>query len=142
MEWPYHRGQSFKYKELEILTELLITIPGRLPGLNEYQAACRGHWASGAKMKSDAQQQCEYAMALAKRKKVYFETADIAIVWYEKNKRRDKDNISFGRKFIFDALQTMGILENDGWKQIRKITEKFEVDKSNPRIEILLRAVE
>lgn len=28
VEWPYHRGQPFKYKELEILTELLITIPG------------------------------------------------------------------------------------------------------------------
>ena len=124
------------------MTELLITIPGRLPGMNEYQMACRSHWSNGAKMKSDAQQICELYMAKAKRKKVHFEKADISIVWYEKNKRRDKDNISFGRKFIFDALQSMGILDNDGWGQIAEIRERFEVDKGNPRIEILLRAVE
>lgn len=124
------------------MTELILTIPGRLPGMNEYQNACRSHWASGAMMKSDAQQICELSMAKARRSKAHFDRADIAITWYEKNKRRDKDNISFGRKFIFDALQSMGILENDGWKQIRRITEQFEVDKNNPRIEILLKAVE
>ena len=53
------------------------------------------------------------------------------------------DNISgFGRKVIFDALQNMGILKNDGWKQIKSITEYWEVDKKNPRIEVILESEE
>lgn len=41
-----------------------------------------------------------------------------------------------GQKFIFDALQEIGFIKNDGWKQIRNVTHMFEVDKNNPRIEI------
>ena len=39
--------------------------------------------------------------------------------WYEKNRRRDLDNISsFGRKVIQDALVQTHVLQNDGWKEI------------------------
>lgn len=124
------------------MTELLIVIPGRLPGLNEYTAACRGNKFVGAKMKNEAQRQCEWAMTKAKRQKAHFDRVNISIIWYEPNRRRDMDNISFGRKFIFDALQTMGILDNDGWKQIKGINESFKVDKTTPRIEVLLTATE
>lgn len=124
------------------MNELRITIPDRLPGLNEYQAACRSNKFVGAKMKQTAQMQCECAMLRARRDKVHFDKVDVEITWIEKNKRRDKDNISFGRKFIFDALQSMGILDNDGWGQIGDITERFDVDKKEPRIEILLKECE
>lgn len=62
--------------------------------------------------------------------------ADFDITWYCKNKRKDKDNIMGGQKFIFDGLVTAGILENDGWKQIGNVSHFFEVDKNNPRIHV------
>lgn len=57
--------------------------------------------------------------------------------WYEKNKRRDLDNISsFGRKVIQDALVQAHTLENDGWKNIIQFSDEFYVDADNPRIEV------
>ena len=90
-------------------------------------------------------------MAYAKMKKMYTEKvkrsaeslpvikrADFIIVWYCENKRKDKDNIVAGQKFIFDGLVEGGILENDGWKQIGDISHVFKVDKENPRIEVII----
>jgi hypothetical protein len=67
--------------------------------------------------------------------------ADYVITWYCKNMRQDKDNIMAGQKFIFDGLMAAKKLQNDGWKQVRDVTHKFEVDKKNPRIEVVIRAI-
>ena len=57
--------------------------------------------------------------------------------WVERDRRRDKDNISsFGRKVIQDALVAMGALRNDGWANIDGFTDSFYVDPDDPRIEI------
>ena len=57
--------------------------------------------------------------------------------WVERDRRRDKDNISsFGRKVIQDALVAMGALRNDGWANIDGFTDSFSVDPDDPRIEI------
>src|SRR5690606_4572198 len=66
---------------------------------------------------------------------------DVAIHWYESDKRRDKDNIMAGTKFIFDGLVKAGVLPNDGWKNIGNISHLFYVDRTNPRIEVELREV-
>lgn len=38
--------------------------------------------------------------------------------WFEKNKKRDKDNVVFGKKFILDSLQEMQVIGNDNWEWI------------------------
>ena len=64
-------------------------------------------------------------------------------MWYEPNKRRDLDNISsFGRKVIQDALVNLGVLENDGWQNIRGFNDEFRVSKDEPRIEVHIFEVE
>ena len=61
-------------------------------------------------------------------------------LWVEPNRRRDLDNISsFGRKVIQDALVDTGVLKDDGWKYVVGFSDKFDVDKKNPRIEVLIR---
>lgn len=63
--------------------------------------------------------------------------------WYEQNKRRDLDNVSsFGRKVIQDALVDTGVLKDDGWQYVVGFSDRFEVDKENPRIEVLIKEVE
>lgn len=63
--------------------------------------------------------------------------------WYEPNRRRDKDNVSsFGRKCIQDAIVKAGVLRNDGWNEIVGFSDRFEVDKKNPRIEVKFEAVD
>lgn len=118
--------------------EYKFVIPGRLPGANEYIGACRGNKYDAARMKRENESLCVLCMADARRKKIHFEAVKVCIVWYEQNAKRDPDNVSFGKKFIFDALQSAKILDNDGQKQIRAISERFEIDRKNPRIEVTL----
>ncbi|WP_049917244.1 hypothetical protein [uncultured Megasphaera sp.] len=87
-------------------------------------------------MSRDAHYLCRLGMTKLAGKKI--DKAYIKFHWVEKNKRRDKDNIAFAKKFILDALQEMGILQNDGWSEILGFSDTFDVDKDNPRIEVSL----
>lgn len=123
--------------------EYLLTIPGGLDGLNAYLKEIRSSRHKASKMKSDneaavicAARHCLHGAGI--RKSVYME-----YTWYEKDRRRDKDNISsFGRKVIQDALVQAGFLEDDGWDEIAGFSDDFRVDPENPRIEVLIKEVE
>ena len=65
--------------------------------------------------------------------------ADFTFKWYCKDRRKDKDNIISGMKFIFDGLVNAGVIENDGWNQVGDINNTFEVDKDNPRVEVIIK---
>ena len=79
-----------------------------------------------------------YWEAKSQKLKPVSKPVHISITWYCKNKKKDPDNIAFAKKFILDGLVKAGVLENDGWKQIEGFTDKFEVDKKNPRVEVLI----
>ena len=124
------------------MDELKLIIPGRLPGLNQYIEAERRHRMAAAAMKKTVQEDCMRAMLSAKKKGISFDKCEIEFHWVEPNKRRDKDNIrGFGSKVILDALQKMGILKNDNWEYVEKLTDRFSVDKENPRVEVTLKEV-
>ena len=58
--------------------------------------------------------------------------------WFCKDRKQDPPNIcAGGRKFICDALQTAGIIENDGWKNIDGFSDSFIIDKEKPRVEVI-----
>lgn len=112
-----------------------LTIPGRLPGMNEIVAAAKSHPKQYSGMKRKHTQD----VAILARSLPHMERVDVQITWICENKRRDQDNISGGgTKFVLDGLQAAGVIDNDGWKQINSITHKFAVDKNNPRIEVEL----
>lgn len=116
---------------------MLLVIEGSLPGLNEYIEAERGNRFQGAKMK---RVWGEKIMWQARRDLGRVKIPCPVVMhytWYEKDRRRDMDNISaFGRKVIQDALVKGGWLPNDGWAQIAGFTDEFKVDKLRPRIEV------
>lgn len=118
------------------------TIRGTLPGLNEYIEQERRHRQAGAKLKKQCE--CVVLHALRSLGKLQIEKPVYIIYnWYEKDRRRDKDNISsFGRKVIQDALVKAHILQNDGWKNIIGFEDRFEVDKRNPRIVVEIMEVD
>jgi len=118
-------------------------IPGRLPGLNEYVDAERTNKYKAAKLKSEA----EALVILSARRQLRGWKANNPVMmyylWVEKDRRRDKDNISgYGRKVIQDALVKAGILHGDGWAHIAGFADDFTVDKNNPRIEVVLEEVQ
>lgn len=76
------------------------TIQGRLDGLNDYIDANRSNRFKGAEMKRIN----EELVMLSVRKVKVKQPVKIAFKWYEKNSRRDMDNIAFAKKFILDVL--------------------------------------
>ena len=114
------------------------TIQGRLDGLNEYTKACRSNCYAGDNMKKKNERIVEYYIFEQLRGVKFNNKVSISYTWYEKNKRRDLDNIAFAKKFIQDALVKRGVLEGDGWQHIAYFTDEFKVDKDNPRIEVVI----
>lgn len=120
----------------------LLIIPGKLPGLNDYIAAERTNRHKGAKMKADSGRRVEDAILECMSDVRIEKPVEMHYTWYEPNKRRDHDNVSsFGRKVIQDALVNAAVLKDDGWKHVVGFSDRFEVDKENPRIEVLIKEV-
>lgn len=109
-------------------------IEGCLPSLNEYTNANRTNKYAGAKLKKQATQ---LVVLYAKTQlQGEYEQIELCITYYCKNKRKDPDNVAFAKKFILDGLQESGHLKNDGWNNILGWSERFEIDKDRPRIEV------
>ena len=104
-----------------------VTIPMKLPSLNEYISACkvqRGNWNKGNQMKQNTQAEMLYYL----RKLPKFDKpVTIIFRWVsKKTDRRDLDNIAFAKKFILDAMQQAGRLTNDNRECVVGFTDKFE----------------
>lgn len=114
-----------------------LVIPGPLPGLNDYIDANRANRNKGANLKQSTQKIVE--LCARKQLRGFRPKGPVwmTYTWYERDRRRDKDNISsFGRKVIQDGLVKAGVLKNDGWEDIDGFSDRFAVDKYNPRVEI------
>lgn len=118
------------------------TIPGRLPGMNEYISAMNRNRYAGAKLRADSLSVCRWHI-MQKLKGVSIKApVRIHYIWYESNRRRDLDNVAgFGHKVIQDALVECGVLKNDGWKHIKGYTDTFAVDRDDPHIVVMLEVV-
>lgn len=115
------------------------TIPGRLPCLNDYIRVERGGGGryGAARLKSDTQEIIQWAIKGSALRNMQLEgPVTIHYLWVEPDRRRDKDNIAFAKKFIQDALVGAGVLANDGWRHITGFTDSFDVDAKNPRVEV------
>ena len=105
---------------------LRIEMPIKLPSLNEYVNACRSNPYVGAKMKKDSEELIGWFI----KKIVPFRNpVEVSFTWVEPNRRRDVDNIAFGKKFILDALVKNGVLQDDSQKYVRALSDSFQIGK-------------
>lgn len=118
------------------MSYLVIVVPGQLPGLNEYVSAERTNRYKAAAVKRQTEQRITCAIKAQARGTHFHKPVVMHYRWYEPNRKRDKDNVAFAKKFVQDALVKSGVLENDGWKNIDHFTDEFFVDNQNPRVEI------
>ena len=103
-----------------------IEIPMKLPSLNEYINECRKNKFAGVTMKKKIENDIAYFINSLPQ---YSKPIKIKFTWVEANKRRDYDNICFAKKFILDAMQECGKLENDNRKWVTGFTDSFEYGK-------------
>ncbi len=114
------------------------TIPGRLPGTNEIVTAYkRGRWQAGASQKKKWMQLCAWYIRMA-AVPVFTRPIQATFKWYEPNRRRDRDNIRSGTKFIYDALKATGRIVNDSQKWVLDDRHEILLDPKEPRVEVLL----
>ena len=119
-----------------------ITIDGELPALNEIIDKSKSHYMQYAKMKKMATNRVAWACnQLDIIDKVTLNSIELQITYYCKNRRKDPDNIAAGKKFILDGMVKAGVIGNDGWKEVKGWSEKWERDKDNPRIEVEIEEV-
>lgn len=115
-------------------TTLRFTIPGTLPGLNDYVYSCRANRYSGNRAKRDAEA-CITPFLPRPVGELRYPVA-VSVVWWEPTNRRDVDNVTFGIKFVLDALVSRGLLRGDGRRYVRRITHDVATDRARPRIEV------
>ena len=119
-----------------------LVIPGKLHNLNDYISAERSNRYVGAQMKKTDQNIVIYYAEQQLKGTSIGKPVFMEYTWYEANRQRDKDNISsFGRKVIQDGLVKAKVLRGDGWNHIEGFSDRFEVDKKNPRIEVLIKEI-
>ena len=115
-------------------------IPHELMDLNKFINLQRSNRYAGAKAKKDQTNLCTMYIkrAMANGLKVEQYPITVKFNWVMPNRRKDKDNIAFAKKFLLDSMQEAGLIVNDGWKEIEGFEDTFEVDKDNPRVEIII----
>ena len=106
-------------------------IKGKMPSLNEVIDVSRRNKFAGNRLKQDIQQDIELQIYQQIRENDLQKLlplpymADFRFTYYEKNQKRDKDNIASCKKFLFDALVKRGVINNDGWKWVGRFEEDF-----------------
>ncbi len=114
-----------------------------MPDLNNFIVASNRNHHLGAKMKKDYMSFASDEIRKQLPKLHITSRVRIHYQHYEADKRRDPSNVaSMATKVIEDSLQECGVLDNDGWKNIAGYSQGFDIDKTNPRIEVTIREVE
>jgi Holliday junction resolvase RusA-like endonuclease len=119
-------------------------IKGKLLGFNQYDTKNkRSRYAAGQAKKNMQELIAFSAFQSWKRpRKIHDKKIFVTFRWYEKDRRRDKDNIAFAKKFIFDALQEIKAIKNDNWDCVSGFQDLFFVDSKNPRIEVDIKEIQ
>lgn len=122
------------------MTDQHFTIPGRLAGANEFIGGANRHYHVGGRLKKRETAICA---ACCRALRPVNGPVMVQIRWFEKDLRRDIDNVAFGVKFILDGLRAAGKLPNDGRLWVRFISHDFPPpDKKSPRVEVTLTEIE
>lgn len=109
-----------------------------LPTLNEYINASRGNLRQSARIKKESDEAIMWEVRSQLRGWKTDKPVFLLFKWVEKDKRRDKDNVAFAKKFVQDALVKAGVLQGDGWQHVTGFIDLFGIDKKDPRVEVII----
>jgi hypothetical protein len=115
----------------------VLCIAGNLPGRNEAEKAARTHWSYAARLKKD-NTELVYWECVAQQIKPVKGVATIAVAFYEKDLKRDADNVLGGLKYILDGLVLAKVIPNDCRKRIKLFVLPVGLDRDNPRVEVYI----
>lgn len=112
-----------------------LTIQGSWASFNEYINAERRNRFLAAKMKKKEMERIMWQLPM----ETFQERIHLTFQPYLKDKKKDPDSVFFHIKCFLDAMQEKGMIENDGQKNIARITiEPIQIDKEE-RMEVTIR---
>lgn len=107
--------------------------------MNAVINAAKKHWSKYYQMQKNTVNNIAWFLKAQQIETIKKYPVHITFKFFCKDKKKDPDNISSPiRKFLLDALVLEGILKGDRWRYIKSFKDEFEIDKSNPRIEIVI----
>jgi len=100
----------------------------------------------GRFMKAAAAKKCrrlaKEAVEAEQLEDIPWEFAEVKPTYYHKDKRRrDEDNFQGMLKATYDGLVDAGLVSDDDSLHMHKHVPRFELDKANPRVELLVERV-
>ena len=121
-----------------------IIIKTKLMDLNKYTNLNRTNQYAGASVKKKL---TDYIMAecLSQRLKLDLDrsaTYDLKIYWIVPDKRKDADNVYSQVKFMLDGIVKANIIDGDGRKSIRNITNYIRTVKGKEFVIVRLHALQ
>ncbi len=108
---------------------------GSLPGRNQSENAARTCWANASRMKKNYTYEIKME-SIVQRIKPVKGFAKVTVQFYEKDMRRDSDNVYGGLKYILDGLVSARVIKDDSRKHIQLFVLPVELDRLRPRIEV------
>lgn len=114
-------------------------IPYKFPSLNEYIRACRGNKYGGGKFKKQVQANISWALTDLP---VFTKPVFITLTWIEGNVKRDWDNVTFCKKFIIDALVSLGKLPDDSRKYVKGFTDLYGYEKGTWKVIVEIKEID
>ena len=114
-----------------------ITLQGEFADLNTHDNANRRNRFAGSKLKKEETDRVAWELCKEKPIPKSIRPIHIDFIWHCKNKKKDKDNVAFAKKYIFDGMVKAGLLPNDGWNEIEDWTDSFQVS-NEPKVELLI----
>jgi len=65
--------------------------------------------------------------------------ASVQVVFYFKtNHRRDQDNAMGSLKSAYDGIVDAGLVEDDDYEHMKRISPIFKIDRNHPRVEFII----
>lgn len=103
---------------------------GRLPSLNEYIKVLNSNRYQANNFKQAIENELVWTIESSKMRPVD-KPCIVYVIFHEKDRRRDIDNIYSANKYILDSLRKAGIIKNDSQKYVKDVKDSFVADREN-----------
>lgn len=105
---------------------MILTLPP-LTNLNKYINAERTNRYMAAKIKREETELVAWECRRQKAPKLK-KLRSLMFIWKTKDRRQDKDNLAFSKKFVMDGMVLAGVIPNDTYSTLpNKIVDTFEI---------------
>lgn len=122
------------------INDYVIEIPIELPTRNQEINATSENKYEGQKLRKKAVGDCQWNF---KSLPDSIDPIKIRVEFYRADRQTDPDNIISAIKYVLDALEAEGVIDGDGWANIKpRMCFDWEKDEDDPRTVVRIMEVD